>query len=924
MVAELLVPNPPPRRKSPSIAMAKRGASGDAARSASKSGRLTEPTDVEHDFETPAASLEPQKKEPAKLAIKRRVAADSPTRPGPGRSSPPTMGEPMDGTPRRARARDLHGVSPPPGCSTDALRIHFEFVIKGFEHVLGNQAKEQTNAEARITKLESDLPDVRNELVSYIKDEHQEVVGEFLSLRGELSDFASRVEDVTQANIQAVERIKSIDRILKEHLDVAFACVEVKCESLTSAMEELGARVEAGKQHPQIVTPPGVPVHAMTPDRSVLSMEERLAKVEAFLTGAFATSCHCVHVRDLLDDHVDIKKQLIELRARGAPPLAPGGPGRLGPSSVTGDCPHCSHVDVLLAASDQLNARVTALETMAGRAVGASFAPAAAPERTPLIGGACPPGNGFSTAGAWNGVGLRTDDAHRRNFNEDSINWERLFDDKVALSSAYAYTGKNGEEWSVMTRGYFMTRLNGIGALLNWVENREHSEVTQEALDEAKRDGHFIDLEGPDLPKISAKVWQFLNHCVSGDARHTFRGADQLNGLEAWRLLIIDFRKGIWFRKEHLRRLTKDVPAIAKLEDVAQAVSLYDQNVRDYETVTHKGKIDDDQRKSDLLQALPELIREQFQMRQALPESYKAFRDVLLNTTNTMLFQRGKMPRAVGAVDHEEPAKAEPDKTQEYDEGWYENMVAAFFRKGKGKGKGKGKLSMTEADRSPHGRDDARKPKCVQCGRDSHESKDCPSGFVSRERRPCWGCGKPGHVSANCPEGKGRSKSARMVDHGPADSDLVDFFGCVVEADSSKDAAEQVVTSKGKPMPTNVTLWDHVRKAMPVDLHNKFAALDSKEPENSKQPIGPHNVLTAGQLVHKEEPEKPLLACRGCCAESTAGPFTTRSDKRRQRRMTFQDSATLLEELDACCSRSEQCRIGSHHLNDRSDGNFCE
>ena len=214
-------------------------------------------------------------------------------------------------------------------------------------------------------------------------------------------------------------------------------------------------------------------------------------------------------------------------------------------------------------------------------------------------------------------MGLRTEEAHRR--NPEDVNWDRLFDDKVALSPAYAYTGKHGEEWSAMTRGYFMTRLNSVKPVLEWVEKQEHSEVTASSVAEAKQAGNFIDLEEHELEKLSARIWQFLNHCVSGDARHTFRGADQLNGLEAWRLLVIDFRKGSWFRKEALRRACKFVPPISKLEDIPAAVAQYDQRVKDYEAVTVKGKIDDDERKADLLQALPEGFRESFQTRQAMP-----------------------------------------------------------------------------------------------------------------------------------------------------------------------------------------------------------------------------------------------------------------------------------------------------------------
>ena len=102
-------------------------------------------------------------------------------------------------------------------------------------------------------------------------------------------------------------------------------------------------------------------------------------------------------------------------------------------------------------------------------------------------------------------MGLRADEAGRR--NPEDVNWDRLFDDKVALSQAYAYNGKHGEEWATMTRGYFMTRLNSVKVVLEWVEKQEHSEVTADSILEAKRAGSFIDLEEHELPKLSARIW---------------------------------------------------------------------------------------------------------------------------------------------------------------------------------------------------------------------------------------------------------------------------------------------------------------------------------------------------------------------------------------------------------------------------------
>ena len=191
---------------------------GDNARTPSaKAGRndVTDPVDdmlaeaaaasalapTAAEFATPAASAEPASR--PKRVLVQSPQKDSPTRPRPGRSSPPALGGPRgDGgapPPRRARAGDAP-ASPPPGCSTDALRIHFELVIKGFEQTVTQQAQQQADSQARITKLEKSLQRAHEELTAESKENQDKVKNEVFSLRTELSGFAAGLQEVNFAN----------------------------------------------------------------------------------------------------------------------------------------------------------------------------------------------------------------------------------------------------------------------------------------------------------------------------------------------------------------------------------------------------------------------------------------------------------------------------------------------------------------------------------------------------------------------------------------------------------------------------------------------------------------------------------------------------------------------------------------------------
>ena len=45
-----------------------------------------------------------------------------------------------------------------------------------------------------------------------------------------------------------------------------------------------------------------------------------------------------------------------------------------------------------------------------------------------------------------------------------------------------------------------------------------------------------------DIAEVSRAIWGFLNICLSGAARDVFEDAGIMGGLNAWRLLVYEFR----------------------------------------------------------------------------------------------------------------------------------------------------------------------------------------------------------------------------------------------------------------------------------------------------------------------------------------------------------------------------------------------
>ena len=65
----------------------------------------------------------------------------------------------------------------------------------------------------------------------------------------------------------------------------------------------------------------------------------------------------------------------------------------------------------------------------------------------------------------------------------------------------------------------------------------------------------------------------FLNICLSGAARDTFDDADLGDGLNAWRLIVYEFRSSAYVRTTQLRDAVKYVPKCAGLEQVSARIS---------------------------------------------------------------------------------------------------------------------------------------------------------------------------------------------------------------------------------------------------------------------------------------------------------------------------------------------------------------
>ncbi len=377
----------------------------------------------------------------------------------------------------------------------------------------------------------------------------------------------------------------------------------------------------------------------------------------------------------------------------------------------------------------------------------------------------------------------------------DDVKVAKLFDDKVALSASYSYDGdNNGEHWRRKVRGYWISKCPALLPILDWAEGMDEDEITREtARAEAKSCRWMTELN---IDRANEVIWGFLNPCLQDKAHTCFEGAELLNGLEGWRLVVQHIHQGRKVHKAMLRKIVKNPPAITKLEDVAMGITRFENLMKDYKAAG--GQLPDEpELKEDLVNTLPQEIRENLLWRASRDEKFSDFKNHIRTTANSMLYHRGKV-HPINAID----AQVNEEPGGEYDDEYADELqqaIGAVMRKyGKGKGKGWGGKGgggfggAGGAGGGPKGgfggkannggKGHGSQPKCANCGGD-HDRRACPKAEVPVSQRPCHGCGEAGHIARFCPNKKQPIKAVDEVAPAPAPAPETSQFGCIDCAD---------------------------------------------------------------------------------------------------------------------------------------------
>ena len=176
------------------------------------------------------------------------------------------------------------------------------------------------------------------------------------------------------------------------------------------------------------------------------------------------------------------------------------------------------------------------------------------------------------------------------------------FDDKVPQHEDYRWKGdkESGPRWKTKVRAYFIAKCSSIKWFLDWAESKDFAAVTMEELKSVSASA----MTGHEAVLMSQQVWGFLSQCLTGNAFEYFRGADELNGFDAWRRLILIIEEGRPRLLEELREKVRDPEPIKDLQNIGLGIDKFVRNINELAAAGGR-KIEDAEMKTDLLHLLP-------------------------------------------------------------------------------------------------------------------------------------------------------------------------------------------------------------------------------------------------------------------------------------------------------------------------------
>jgi hypothetical protein len=273
---------------------------------------------------------------------------------------------------------------------------------------------------------------------------------------------------------------------------------------------------------------------------------------------------------------------------------------------------------------------------------------------------------------------------------------------------------------------------------------------------------------GEEMPirQASTEFFQILATHLQGEPLTLVRGVQDMNGLEAWRLLVRRFEPSSKSRMFASIMSILDVKRNVAKCDFANTLSAWELQVKNYEAIFKK-TLDEDLKISASLMMAPPDIRQLLLQKGDRVDSYKDVREMYSVFLENMVHEPN--PRDIHSVDYEHFTYQSAEEVNAingacYQCGnWGHPARECPMSKGKSKGKGEGKAGKGKGQWNPNG-----PPTYLQAAsKGAWNSGSLPPAGMSKGKakgngkpggKPggnpylgaCWRCNQVGHQAWQC------------------------------------------------------------------------------------------------------------------------------------------------------------------------------
>ena len=201
---------------------------------------------------------------------------------------------------------------------------------------------------------------------------------------------------------------------------------------------------------------------------------------------------------------------------------------------------------------------------------------------------------------------------------------------------------EGGDKWKTGISEYVKGCVPAVREILRWIERIPEDFLLSPALLNAAVGNTS---SAHQQLNLNSAICSFLAIAVSGEANIIFRGAEEMNGFDAWRRIVRYIEHG---RPIRLQNLTNDMKAAHQrpINDMGKVViGIAEFDLKYHEYLEAGGRtIDDFELKQSLTNILPSDLRRELLFKVNLPESYCLFSKAVRESTLTLLQHESRLP----------------------------------------------------------------------------------------------------------------------------------------------------------------------------------------------------------------------------------------------------------------------------------------